>query len=361
MAGYSERSGAVRVTVRLPGGGRKTSTFDTRREAEDWAASIERKAATGALSDATVGELFEEYLDNIASKTDSAKWNRYRILRWLRAPLASRRLREVTTHDIVLWSNARCQEVSSATVNRELNLMSAAFTYAVKVRGWSSSNPCHEAHRPEKGRPRGRELLTPDQIRAIVAAGGYDTDLELSTKTARVVASWLLSLETGMRSGEVLRIRPRDYMRDKRTVRVAAVDVGGRKSARSGRVNGDPSRLVPLTAEAMNLLDRLLASMPGGQVVAVGFSSPPYLVGINDQQRDALWRKVRDRSGVEDLTYHDSKHEACTRLSKFLDVIDLSHAVGTKDLRLLRDTYYKTDASASAALLPHSLTGVPKR
>ena len=39
------------------------------------------------------------------------------------------------------------------------------------------------------------------------------------------------------------------------------------------------------------------------------------------------------------------KHEAATRLAGFIDVIALSHAIGTKDLKLLRDTYYNNDAS----------------
>jgi integrase len=97
----------------------------------------------------------------------------------------------------------------------------------------------------------------------------------------------------------------------------------------------------------MELLDRLVATMPADQ---------PYIVGVNDSTRDTLWRKARDRSGVEDLTFHDLKHEACTRLSKFIDVIALSHAVGTKDVRLLRDTYYNNDAERNAALLPAQLS-----
>src|SRR5690606_23910156 len=117
----------------------------------------------------------------------------------------------------------------------------------------------------------------------------------------------------------------------------------------------DPSRKVPLTGRAMELLDKLLETMPEGQEAKDGFSYPPYIVGVNDSQRDALWRKARDKSGVENLTYHDTKHEAATRLSTFLDVLALSHAIGTKDVRLLRDTYYNNDAQRAAKLLPSKL------
>lgn len=58
---------------------------------------------------------------------------------------------------------------------------------------------------------------------------------------------------------------------------------------------------------------------------------------------------------IEDLKFHDTKHEVATHLCKFLDVIALSHALGTKNLKLLRDTYYKNDAKESAKLLPDRL------
>lgn len=71
---------------------------------------------------------------------------------------------------------------------------------------------------------------------------------------------------------------------------------------------------------------------------------------------DALWRKARDMACVEDLHFHDTKHEAATRLSQFIDVLALSHAIGTKDIRLLRDTYYNNDASRIAKKLPAQLS-----
>jgi integrase len=363
MASFEPRGNSVRAIVRLPGGKKRTATFDTQREAERWADEIERKKAVGALAPSsagssrlTNGEMFEAFLDDVASKTDSAKFNRLRILNWQRDEVAALRLAATTTHDINKWIARRLQALhphtglplSPATVKRELALMSAAFAYAVKDRKWIKVNPCHGVRRPPQSRARKRQQITPREVEAICIATGYATDPKLGTLTARVGACFLLALETGMRSGEILRLRPEDYWKDRRTAHVSAIEQGGRKSARSGRATVDPSRNVPLTPRAEALLDQLLATMPSGQ---------PYIVGVNDSQRDALWRKARRQSGVEDLKFHDMKHEAATRLAKYLDVLELSHAIGTKDVRLLRDTYYINDASRSAALLPASLAG----
>jgi len=355
MASFETRGKTVRVVVRVAGGGKKTATFDTMTQARAWAREVERKKAAGQLGRAdgvTVGDMLESYLDEVASKTDSARWNTIRILAFLRDPLARLPLADVITHDINQWATRRLatpsartgKPISPATVNRELNLLGAAFSYAMRARKWIVENPCHGANRPAAGPARDRRLLTADEIRALCVASGYREDAPLTMLGQRVGACFLLALETGMRSGEILRLRPVDYNRNDRTLFVSATEKGGRKGARSGHVAA--SRTVPLTARAVEIIDQLLQTMPAGQ---------PYIVGMTDAQRDANWRKCRDMAGVENLHFHDAKHEAATRLCQFLDVIALSHAIGTKDLKLLRDTYYNNDARQAATLLPERL------
>ena len=360
MASFEHRGRSVRAVIRTSTG-KITGTFDTEREARAWAATIEAKKEglkKGGMG-GTNADLFEAFLDAVASKTDSAKWNRLRILKWCNTALGAKRTGETTTHNINGWiQDSLSQGLAPATVNRELNLMSSAFNYAVKSLEWITVNPCHGAARPERGRARKRPLLSPQEIKALRISTGYDADPKLRTLTARVGACFLLSLETGMRSGELLRLRPSDYFKEQKYVRVSASERGGRKASRSGRSTVDASRNVPLTARAIELLDQLLLAMPENQESKPdqGFSNPPYIVGISDTQRDALWRKARNQANVEDLHFHDTKHEAATRLAKYIDVLALSHAIGTKDIRLLRDTYYNSDATRVAESLPKQLS-----
>lgn len=355
MASYEQRGKSTRVIVRLPGGGKKTATFDTLREAKAWGQAMERKKTVEGITagcGVKVSEMFETYLDLIASKTDGAKWNKLRLTMVARDPLGDLDVTEVITHDINSWIARRASVISPqtgkvlapGTVNRELNLISGAFTWAVKVRKWIKENPCHGAARLAGTKARNRDLLTKDEIVAIHRAFDYTTDDPLTSVAPRVCACFLFALETGMRSGEILRLTPKDYIKEDRIIHVTAAEAGGRKGSRSGHI--DASRIVPLTVRAMEILDQLLQHRPKSQA---------YIVGISDEQRDANWRKHRDRSGVKDLTFHDSKHEAATKLCRFLDVIALSHAIGTKNLKLLRDTYYNNDAKKAALLLPESL------
>ena len=56
---------------------------------------------------------------------------------------------------------------------------------------------------------------------------------------------------------------------------------------------------------------------------------------LTSQQIDALFRKARDKSKIENLRFHDSRHEAITRLAKKPDVLSLARIVGHKDIRML--------------------------
>lgn len=371
-----QRGRSFRARVRVPGSDKRVSrTFDTKAEARAWGrrteAELAARARAGIRTDGMlVEQLFDRYMSAVGSKTDSAVRNRKTFDSLAGDPLSVRTVASVTTDDINDWISRRSaatvrrtgRAVKPATVQRELNSISAAFAYAVSGLRILAVNPCHGAHLPEAARPKKRALLTPKEIEAILTATGYLADPGLRTKTARVGAAFLLALETGMRSGEILRLRPEDYWRDRKTVLVSASERGGRKGSRSGRARVDSSRRVPLTGRAIELLDALLASMPADQEPIDGMSMPPYIVGMTDAQRDALWRKARDQSGVADVTFHHTKHEACTRLARHIDVLALSHAIGTKDIRLLRDTYYESDAETAAASLPAQLApSIPAR
>ena len=65
--------------------------------------------------------------------------------------------------------------------------------------------------------------------------------------------------------------------------------------------------------------------------------------GISTASLDALFRKARSKAGVEDLTFHDARHEAITRLAKVFDVLELARIVGHRDLQMLL-VYYNPSA-----------------
>ncbi|MGE8450918.1 MAG: tyrosine-type recombinase/integrase, partial [Pseudomonadales bacterium] len=99
------------------------------------------------------------------------------------------------------------------------------------------------------------------------------------------------------------------------------------------------ARDVPLSSRAIELLE-LLPTVEAGEP----------LFNLSDKSRDALFRKGRDRSGLKNLTFHDTRHEAITRLAKKLQPLALARMTGHTDLNELM-TYYNESAAEIAAML----------
>ncbi|MGU2502411.1 tyrosine-type recombinase/integrase, partial [Pseudomonas aeruginosa] len=74
------------------------------------------------------------------------------------------------------------------------------------------------------------------------------------------------------------------------------------------------------------------------------------LFTLSSKSADVLFRKVRDRQKIDGLTFHDTRHEATTRLARKLDVLDLARMTGHRDPRSLM-VYYNATASEVASRL----------
>jgi integrase len=72
--------------------------------------------------------------------------------------------------------------------------------------------------------------------------------------------------------------------------------------------------------------------------------------GIKPASLDAMFRKYRDRAGLEGFTWHDSRHTAATRLSRKVDVLTLCKIFGWSNTKQAL-TYFNPSASDIAKRL----------
>jgi integrase len=98
------------------------------------------------------------------------------------------------------------------------------------------------------------------------------------------------------------------------------------------------SRTVPLSMRAIELLNKL--EKTGEQ-----------LFPVNGDSLGKAFRRVTDRAGIEDLRFHDLRHEATSRLfEKGLQLMEVSAITGHKDLAMLK-RYTHLDAEKLALKL----------
>lgn len=68
-----------------------------------------------------------------------------------------------------------------------------------------------------------------------------------------------------------------------------------------------------------------------------------YELEVSKTKRGYRWEALR-------LTFHDTRHEAITRLAKKLHVLDLARMVGHSDIRQLHTYYNETAADIAARI-----------
>jgi len=197
----------------------------------------------------------------------------------------------------------------------------------VKEWKWLTENPFSEVRRPPKADARDRRI-TEDEIERLLFALTYDYDAAPKTTTTRVGAALLFAIETAMRAGEIVGLQWEDVFTNDRYLKTSGKTFAAR-------------RQVPLSPEALRILKQMADIKVDGESVFRISST---------QTLDALFRKAKDKAAIKDLHFHDSRHEAITRLARKFDVLALARAVGHRDLRMLQ-IYYNESASDMAKRL----------
>ncbi len=277
----------------------------------------------------TVRSLLEKFRDQVSPARKGARWETVRINSFLKhADFVERRLDQLQSDDLRAWRDERLKTVSGASVNRELNLLSGVFSHAIKE--WSvplRDNPVHLVKRPPGGKPR-RQRWSEDQIQDLLRAIEFDESKRPIRGRDYVGWAVLLAIETAMRLGELC------------SLHVADVNLAERYVVLHDTKNGD-GRHVPLSTRAGDLLAKLIERKgPKERVFPVVSES----LGL-------YFREARDKAGLHGVRFHDTRHEAATRLSKKLaNVLELSAVTGHRSLQSLK-IYYNPKAQELAAKL----------
>lgn len=326
MATIEKTATGWRVRVRRAGVS-KSATLPTKAKAEAWAADIENDAMNvkrGGLPKKTLGDAFKRYAEEETPKKRGARWEllRLKLLEKLWGK-SDTLLVDITSDDFADLQERRAKKVSPGSVIREMTIIRSMLSTCVRPWKWIHENPA-KGVKPLPDPPDRTRRIPKRDIDAILAAAGYDDAAPVVSPMDEVMVAFLFAIETAMRSGEILALTREHYYPDRRVVHIPKSKTG-------------PARDVPLSNRAFELLEKLP-------------SDGKKLFTISDESRDTLFRKVRDRSGVVDLHFHDTRREGTSRLAKKVDVLTLARITGHKDLKMLM-IYYQTDMEEVAAQL----------
>lgn len=315
---------------------RDAATRDTAKECTDWAArrlmelqlQYQEELKKLEQPDIPFSELFTQYYENVGKHKKSSSYikNYLKRLNYYCGYLANTSIYDITPQDMVALRDCRLKVVKSSTVSRELSLCSAVFTYAVSELFLLKDNPVQVIKKPSLPPPR-NQRITDEHVKIILAGlDNYNEEKEPVTPAQEVAWAFLFAMESSMRRGEILGIHDihdfGDYVHLPDTKNGSARDV-------------------PLTTRGRKLLD-LLKGRKGK------------LLKHNSNSFRLIWQRNLTKVGLNGvITFHDTRHEAITRLVNIqkIPVEILAKITGHKTINVLVNTYYNPSASEIAKML----------
>lgn len=296
-------------------GVRTSASFPTKAAAHAWATKAEADILArkrGQIVRKTFRQALERYSAEVSPTKKNALWEQTRIKFFCSdefgLSFVDKQIEDISPDDFGQWRDRRLQGVLGSTINRDMNLISAVFSTCRNEWGWASHSPISKTRRPVDPKPRDR-LISWREIRSVLRALDWHMTRP-DTLQQQAGFAFLMSLHTGMRAGEVLRA---DYRKGVATL--------------TDTKNGE-ARRVPLSSRAQRLV-KLCPSFT-----------------ITGASLDALFRKARERAGLDGFTFHDARATALTRMARRVDVLQLAKISGHKDISILSNTYYRETAES---------------
>lgn len=341
MASIRQRKGKWQVQVRRKGQPARCRSFHHKKDAQVWAREMELKADRQELPEdpklldgVTLGDLVRRYRDTVTPRKRGQEIETIVLNAFLRHPICSKRLSELQTSDFAAYRDHRLKHIKPSTLRRELSPLHNLFEVARDEWGLPiKHNPLDKVRLPNGNTRRERRLREGELERLIEAAR--------KRRNLYVLPIILFALETAMRRGEIIAMQ-------------------------WGHVNlEDPSllipeskngyaRTIPLTSRAVSIL-REVGEMEKKEGIGISNGilytdsynsryTSEYSSSISNQSIFPIsanafrlaWERVKKRAGIDDLHFHDLRHEAISRFFEMgLNAPEVALISGHRDMRML--------------------------
>lgn len=320
MASIRKRNGKWQVQIRRQGYKPIARSFNKRTDAEEWARHKEVQAdrrellpAKDAMAQYRVRDVLERYRKEITPYKKSKVQEDITIQFLLRQRFADLTFDVLNKTHIAEFRDMRLKTVKPATFTREIAVLQHALEIASREWGLPiRGNPVKQIKKPRINNARSRRLSTDEQSKLIEG-------------TKSCLNPWirpmiLFALHTGMRQSEIINLQWQEIDLGKRVLHIPVTKNGH-------------SRTIPLTHEAIATLSTL-SNPRSGNVFDL-------TIGSFRQS----WKRLIKRTGIEDLHFHDLRHEAISRFfERGLSVPEVALISGHRDYRMLfRYTHLKAE------------------
>ncbi|HDR8990011.1 TPA: site-specific integrase [Burkholderia vietnamiensis] len=328
MATIRQRGKYWEAQIRRRGWPSLSRSFDTKASAEAWARRAESEMDRGVFVDRTeadrntFGDLLKRYAEEVSPQKKGGAGEILRIRKIGTDVLAQYKISAISGKVIADYRDRRLAKVSGSTVNRELTLIGHVLNVARKEWGVHlETNPVSIIRRPRENRARSRRLSPDEERRLLAELAPSPRDEQGRFEPGGSRNDWVrpvvvIAIETAMRRSEILSLRWADVFLEDRYVRL------------HDSKNGE-ARDVPLSSRAVATLSALPRHIDGR------------VFPITPDALKKVFVRACERARLENLHFHDLRHEATSRIAERLDnILELSAVTGHRTVQMLKRYYH---------------------
>jgi integrase len=309
-----DRAASYVATVRVRPFNSASKAFAKRSEAVTWAEELERnlkaqRKAGGVREDVTsltVAGLCREFLADPETKTLKYHDDLHRLLTWWTTHYGAERIMQLSVLKLrEARDKLRHGGKAPATVNRHLSALRSCWNWGrasglvAQDRLWPSRLMLTEP----KGRTR---YLTDYELEALLKAADANSPV--------IAAAIKVSLATGLRKSELLRLTWTDIDLDKQRVTVIETKNGETRAVYLPKAATDALR----TLKRAPVVGSKVFTLPNGDV-------------LDQNLLEYHWRAIRTAAALRDFRWHDLRHSCASWLAQQgASLIEIGSVLGHK-------------------------------
>lgn len=333
MASIDKRYGGWRAQVRR-GNRTLTKTFRMKADAETWARDIERAidmdidpTSRRVTTKDKFATLINQHIDDLATYGKPLRRSKEGVLKRLAIELGDEPVANITRERLITYGRERVKAgAGPATLAIDLSFIGTVLTHAAAMHGLQVNTESVRLARIAlrrmgavgRGQERDRRP-TKDELETLFEA--FDGNPHNTMPMTRIVQ---FAIATAMRLDEIVRIEWRHLDARSRTILVE-----NRKDPRNKDGNDQRVPLLSATGyDAFAILEAQRQDTGGNGERCFAYNGKS--VGTN-------FRRTCEEEGIEDLHFHDLRHEGTSRLFEAgLTIEQVPLVTGHKDWKMLK-------------------------
>ena len=307
---------SYRVLIRRVGRPSISKSFKKKSLAKAWMVATENAMDTESFrEDKTLFKaMIDRYVKEIGAIKPFGRTKGY-VIDALRVELGHYKLKELTADVFMDFALRRRLNCCPSTVKMDMQYIGVILSTAENM--WDLK-PKFSEYRKAMNNCAKLQVTASSDERDRRCSDEEISEILSHVSSELPVSEWVsFSLLTAMRVGEVGALRWKDLSKDGKSIIIRQ-----RKHPRKKR-----DEVVPLVPEARDIIARQ----------PISIESPDLIFPQNPRSITSAFRKGRERSTVEDLRYHDLRHEAISRLFELgFDSMVVATFSGHRDINMLR-------------------------